>query len=178
MCQQLLPHLYKQLRDGEPFVWLHLQRACEEIGEELVAVYLAFQFGAVQQFGRPKQHPSAQRDTLAVVLQAAYLSRLYGNNRAVAHLQRLHAVGEDVRKLPLNEQSIHPIIVHAMTERRQFVIVYDAQQRVQHGGIHKPGIIVGAVNPQDIGLRSGLSALCVTVASLIMFALSGITHSF
>ena len=51
VCLQLLSHLGHQLRDAEPFVGLHPQRTIEEIREELIAVYLTFQFGAVQQFG-------------------------------------------------------------------------------------------------------------------------------
>ena len=53
MCLQLLSHLCHQLRDAEPLIGLHAQRTIEEIGEELIAVYLAFQHAAMQQFGRP-----------------------------------------------------------------------------------------------------------------------------
>ena len=51
MCLQFLSHLSYQLRDAEPFIGLHAQRTIEEIREELIAVYLAFQLATVQQFG-------------------------------------------------------------------------------------------------------------------------------
>ena len=43
MYLQLLSHLRHQLRDREPFIGLHAQRTVEEIGEELITVYLSFQ---------------------------------------------------------------------------------------------------------------------------------------
>ena len=53
-------------------------------------------------------------------------------------------------KLPLDEQPIHAIVVQAMTERLQFVIMDDANQWVQHRSIHKMSIVVGGVNLQNI----------------------------
>ena len=126
MCLQLLSHLSHQLRDAEPFVGLHAQRTIKEIREELIAVYLAFQLGAVQQFGRPQQYPTTQRDALAIVFQSAYLSRFYSYDGGIAYLQRLHAVRERIGKLPLDEQTIHAIVVQAMTKGCQLIIMDDA----------------------------------------------------
>ena len=126
VCLQLLSHLGHQLRDTEPFVGFHAQRTIKEIREELIAVYLAFQFSAVQQFRRPQQYPTTQRDTLAIVFQSAYLSWFYSYDGGIAYLQRLHTVRERIGKLPLDEQPIHAIVVQAMTEGRQLVVMDDA----------------------------------------------------
>ena len=104
----------------------------------------------MQQFGRPQQHPSAERDALAIVLQAAYLTRLHGNYRGIAHLQFPHAIRKIVGKLALDEQSIHPIVVQAVAEGLQLVVVDDAHQRVQLRSFHKAGIVVGSVNFQNL----------------------------
>ena len=54
------------------------------------------------------------------------------------------------RKLSLNKQPIHAIVVQAMTEGRQLVIMDDADQRMQHWCIHKTSIVIGIVNLQNI----------------------------
>jgi hypothetical protein len=53
-------------------------------------------------------------------------------------------------KLSLDEQTIHAIVVQAMTEGCQLVIVNDADQWVQHWCIHKTGVVVRIVNLQNI----------------------------
>ena len=150
VSHQLLPHLGEQLCDAVPFVRLHPKRASEEIREILVSVYLAFQFGAMQQFGRPQKRPSAQRDAFPIVFQAANLSRLHGNNRGIAHLQGLHAVREALRELALDKKSIDAVVVQAMAERSQFVEVDDADQRMQHRSLHISGKVIGTINFQDL----------------------------
>ena len=152
---QLLAHLGNELGDAEPLVGLHPQRAVEEIGEELIVVDLSLQLRSMQQLWRPQQHPSAERDALAVVLQSAYLSRLDGNDRGIARLQGLHAVGECLGKLALDEEPIDAVVVEAMAEGRQLVEVDDAQQRMEHGGINKPCVVVGVVYFQDLLHRGG-----------------------
>ena len=53
-------------------------------------------------------------------------------------------------KLPLDEQPIHAIVVQAMTEGCQFVIMDDANQRMQYWCIHETSIVVGGFNLQNI----------------------------
>ena len=53
-------------------------------------------------------------------------------------------------KLSLDEQTIHAIVVKAMPEGCQLVIMDDADQWVQHGRIHKTSIVVRIVNLQNI----------------------------
>ena len=145
MLHQFLPHLGKELRDAEPFGRLHPQRVSEEIGEILESVHMVFQVRAMKQLGRPQEHPSTQGDAFAVVFQSAYLSWSNGNDRGIAHLKGLHAVGENPGELALDKKPIDTVIVQAMTKGRQLIVVDDADQRMQYGGFHKLGIVVRAI---------------------------------
>lgn len=145
MLHQFLTHLGKELRDTEPFGRLHPQRVGEEIGEILESVHVVFQVRAMKQLGRPQEHPSTQGDTFAVVFQSAYLSWGNCNDRGVAHLQGLHSVGENPGELTLDEEPIDSVVIEAVTEGSQLIVVDDADQRVQYGGFHKLGIVVRAI---------------------------------
>ena len=87
---------------------------------------------------------------LTIVLQSTYLSWFHCNDGTIAHLQFPHAIREIEGKLPLDEQAIHAIVVQAMTEGRQLVVMDNADQRVQHWCIHKTSIVVGGFNLQNI----------------------------
>ena len=126
MLHQFLTHLGKELCDAEPFGRFHPKGVGEEIGEILESVHVVFQIRAMKQFGRPQEYPSTQGDAFAVVLKSAYLSWGNCNDRGVAHLQGLHTIGENPGKLTLDEEPIDAVVVQAMTEGRQLVVVDDA----------------------------------------------------
>ena len=145
MLHQFLTHLGKELCDAEPFGRFHPKGVGEEIGEILESVHVVFQIRAMKQLGRPQEHPSTQGDAFAVVFQSAYLSWGNGNDRGIAHLQGLHSVGENPGELALDEERIDTVVVQAVTEGSQLIVVDDADQLMQYWGFHKLGIVVRAI---------------------------------
>jgi hypothetical protein len=137
VCLQLLSHLGHQLRDTEPFVGLHAQRTIKEIREELIAVYLAFQFSAVQQSGDHSNTQPHNEIRSPLSSNPPICPGSTAMMEASLTCNFPHAVGEIMGKLSLNEQPIHAIVVQTMTEGGQLVIMDNTDQWVQYGASTK-----------------------------------------
>ena len=109
-----------------------------------------FKVGSVKKFRREKQDPPADAQVFAIVFLAADLARLYGNDGTLCSIEHLHSVGKVLRKVPLDEKSVDAVSVQAGADRRHFIIMDDAHQRMQHRSAHGKGVNIGIGDVQDI----------------------------
>ena len=106
----------------------------------MIVLHPAFQISPMKEFRRKQQDPSTDVDPFTVVFLTPDLAGLDRNDGAVGRIEHFHTVGKVLGEVPLDEETINSIAVHAGANGRHFIVMDDTYQGMQDGGSYKAGM--------------------------------------
>ena len=130
---KFVPDLPHQQDEYIVFFVGHVQGFIDTVIEKGVILYGLFQMGRVQQVGMKKQRPSRQHHLFAVILLPSYLAGSHADDGSFLVVVFAASVCQIYFRFIVKEDSVHAVIVQAVTDGGHFRVIDDTDQRMAVG---------------------------------------------